>query len=804
LSAIFTAFILALYGTLQNDNTGASVQLLHRISLQLANQPLDDVPLPRKNFRPTRVAQAVNALWFSSLILSLFAALYGIFVKQWVHTYYGNWTNVQEPGEAVRLRNLYRDGLKSWHLLNIVEILPLLLQLSLLFFLAGLVTFLWTLDTVVAGFSSVLVVTGIMATTVAIILPVYFDNCPYKSPHGLLLVRIFNPNYASWRQKDLSLVRNEFDIDKNTVLQPYKDMCALLEISPTADGSISAEERVETCVDDVYADPRSFQLLQAVILQFAQSPPFAESPPSQDKWMVVHSMLRVLAAVDSRGRPPAAIAVIQGFVKHVAEMRVQGSGDLIALDYLLTSTHALAIRIARHRGTPKTSRLVESTTQLLNCLQQWMYSATTLSPQVKDDYNQRWYTLRGLLRQNTLLSHTAEVYCATFSHDGKRIVSGSDDHIVCVWDANTGAVLQKLQGHTGAVLSIAFSSDGARIVSASTDQTVRVWDAKAGAVINTLKDHTDWVRSVAFSQDGTRIVSGSDDESVRVWNAETGAVLLVLQGHLDYVRSVAFSPDGKSIVSGSDDETVRVWNADTGAAERTLDDHTGYVRSVSFSSDGTHIVSGSNDQTVRVWVAATGECSQILKGHTGEVCSVAFSPDKIHIVSASEDQTARVWDTSTGKTLQTFPGHTSAVCSVAFSPHGNRIVSGSADHTVRVWVADIGATVYTLQGHVGAISSIEFSEDGKSIISRSSLGSSHTWNAPVDFPLPVMTPLVLTLPTFTFKNKWVLGQTNPEVPPERLFWVVSDRRGEMSYHGRRVVIASKGGTVTLIDFTGVI
>jgi WD40 repeat protein len=802
LSAIFTAFILALYGTLQNDNAGATVQLLHRISLQLANQPLEDAPLPRKNFRPTRVAQAVNALWFSSLILSLFAALYGIFVKQWVHTYNSNWTNVQDPGEAVRLRNLYRDGVKSWHLWNIIDILPLLLQLSLLLFLAGLVTFLWTLDTVVAGFSSVLVVTGIMATTVAIVLPVYFDNCPYKSPHGLLLVRILRSHYSSWRQKDLSLVTREINADKNTVIQPYKDMCALLEISPTADGSLSREVLVETCVDDVHADPLSFQLLQAVISQFAQSPPL------QNKRMIVHSMLRVLAAVDSRRRSPVSIADIQGFVKHVTEMTVQGPVD-DALDHLLNSTNALAINIVRHRGTPKTSRLAESTTQLLNCLQQWMSLAPiSIINGKRNGFDERWRTVRGLLRQSSLLSHPAEVFCATFSHDGKRIVSGSDDQITRIWDANTGAVLQTLQGHAGAVLSVICSPDDASIVSASTDQTIRVWDASTGAVLHTLEGHTDYVRSVAFSPDGTRIVSGSDDETVRVWDASTGAVFCTLEGHTGYVLSVGFSPDGTRIVSGSSDQTVRVWDASTGAVLRTFEGHTGWVESVSFSPDGERIVSGSSDQTVRIWVADTGACFKTLEGHTGGVWSVAFSPDEIHIVSGSDDQTARIWDVSTGVVLQTFPGHTSAVCSVAFSPHGTRIVSGSNDRTVRVWVADIGVAVYTLRSPVGPISSVNLSKDGKSITGQGMIGS-HTWNAPDDFPHPTdspipMPPLVLKTPIFTFKDNWILGQTSSEGPPRRLFWVASDRRGEMLSHGHRVALTSASGTVTLLDFTGVI
>ena len=75
-----------------------------------------------------------------------------------------------------------------------------------------------------------------------------------------------------------------------------------------------------------------------------------------------------------------------------------------------------------------------------------------------------------------------------------------------------------LKGHTSGVRSVAFSPDGTRIVSGSTDKTVKVWDANTGQEMLTLKGHTSGVRSVAFSSDGTRIVSGSYDV-VMIWDA---------------------------------------------------------------------------------------------------------------------------------------------------------------------------------------------------------------------------------------------------------------------------------------------
>ncbi|KAG9090934.1 hypothetical protein FS749_000189 [Ceratobasidium sp. UAMH 11750] len=150
-----------------------------------------------------------------------------------------------------------------------------------------------------------------------------------------------------------------------------------------------------------------------------------------------------------------------------------------------------------------------------------------------------------------------------FSSDGRRVVSGSADQTLRIWDAQTGgALLRPLHGHSDSVLSVAFSSDNRRIVSGSLDRTVRIWDAQTGAVIlGPLQGHSGPVASVAFSSDALRIVSGSSDQKVRIWDAQTGAALLhPLQGHSDSVWCVAFSSDGRRIVSSSSDNTVRIWD----------------------------------------------------------------------------------------------------------------------------------------------------------------------------------------------------------------------------------------------------
>ncbi|KIK66938.1 hypothetical protein GYMLUDRAFT_156943, partial [Collybiopsis luxurians FD-317 M1] len=369
-----------------------------------------------------------------------------------------------------------------------------------------------------------------------------------------------------------------------------------------------------------------------------------------------------------------------------------------------------------------------------------------------------WNIKNGSPIGEPLQGHTNGVGSVAFSPDGKRIVSGSADKTIRIWNAETGSPIGEhlqghtdwpLQGHTDWVWSVACSPDGKRILSGSADKTIQIWNAETGTPIGEpLQGHTDWVGSVVFSPDGKRIVSGSGDKTIRIWNAETGSPIgEPLQGHTDGVSSVAFSPDGRRIVSGSVDKTVRIWNAETGTPiGEPLQGHTNGVQSVAFSPNGQRIVSGYDDKTVRIWTAETGTpigeplqglTGSPLQGHTDGVWSVAFALDGKRIVSGSGDKTVRIWNAGSGTPIgEPLQGHTHWVGSVAFSPDGKRIVSGSGDKTVRIWSTETGTAIgEPLQGHTHWVESVAFSPDSKRIVSGSNDKTVRIWNAETGTPI---------------------------------------------------------------------
>ncbi|KAL5512563.1 hypothetical protein ACEPAG_3216 [Sanghuangporus baumii] len=335
-----------------------------------------------------------------------------------------------------------------------------------------------------------------------------------------------------------------------------------------------------------------------------------------------------------------------------------------------------------------------------------------------------------------LEGHFLGVSSVAFSAVGKRIASGSHDHTVVVWDANSGEVVSgPFKGHTDNVNSVAFSPDGKRVASGSNDHTIRVWDVDSGELLlGPLEGHTGRVQSVAVSPDGKHIASGSSDKTIRLWDADSGkAASDPFEGHTGSVYSVVFSPDGKCIASGSYDKSIRVWDAESGkVVAGPFEGHSGRVFSVDFSQGGARIVSGSADETTRVWDMYSGKLLGLpIKDHMNSVRSVMFSPDGKRIASGSSDKTICVRDTDSGELVAgPFMGHTDWVRSVAFSPDGKRIASGSDDRTIRIWDAESGKFASDeSRVRSGPVNSVSFSPDGKCIASGSGDCTIRVWDA---------------------------------------------------------------------------
>ncbi len=184
----------------------------------------------------------------------------------------------------------------------------------------------------------------------------------------------------------------------------------------------------------------------------------------------------------------------------------------------------------------------------------------------------------------------------------------------------------------GGVTSASFSPDGRLVVTGSSDHRAKIWNAKTGhSELQLPPEHTRAINSALFSPvDARLLVTASEDGTARIWTLPERRVLHVLKHSAQgksvvAVRYATFSPDGKSVLTACADRTARIWDASTGreAGRLKLDSP---VLAVAYSADGMRIIVGGDDGRAVVFDAATRQPLVRYLGHTAAIHCVAFAP----------------------------------------------------------------------------------------------------------------------------------------------------------------------------------
>jgi len=329
---------------------------------------------------------------------------------------------------------------------------------------------------------------------------------------------------------------------------------------------------------------------------------------------------------------------------------------------------------------------------------------------------------------HTFAGHWDSVVAAVPTPDGKRLLSGSLDRTLRLWDLNSGAPLMHFYGCIGNAGSFVVSADGQNVIYATEDHSLVMYDLTSGALLRRFRGHDSKVTTCVLSPDGQLLIAGASDNSIRVWRVQTGEQLALLLGHQSPPSCCECSKDGRFLVTGSWDHSLRVWDLKTGRNVRTLTGHTGAISGFALTRDGKYVVSASWDHTVRLWDVHTGVKLHVLVGHTAPVNACAVSLDGRFAYSVSDDQTMVMWELQSGQSFRTLHGHTDSVKGCVLSSDGKSVISVSEDGTMRQWDASTGACLRAFVGHVATVTCCAVAPDGRQLISGSEDRTLKLWD----------------------------------------------------------------------------
>jgi WD40 repeat protein len=248
--------------------------------------------------------------------------------------------------------------------------------------------------------------------------------------------------------------------------------------------------------------------------------------------------------------------------------------------------------------------------------------------------------------------HSGFIWSVSASLHQDSVVSAGDDGEVILWDAKSGKKKLSLLGHSWNIFSVDFSWNGDKLVSGSLDETIRVWNFSTDRSSRIISNaHSGGVRHVKFTADDRRIISCGHDGNVKLWDLKTLELLHVWSGHRSFVQSFDFNLRGDRLISCGDDKTIRIWDLLDFSSGENLeleilrDIHSAWIRDVCFHPNSDLFASCGEDGLVCLWSL---EAKNVVwrsyhDGPLGVKC-VTFSPDGKLLASGADDGTVKLWE----------------------------------------------------------------------------------------------------------------------------------------------------------------
>lgn len=267
--------------------------------------------------------------------------------------------------------------------------------------------------------------------------------------------------------------------------------------------------------------------------------------------------------------------------------------------------------------------------------------------------------------------------------------------VACSMASSSLDLICSLRGHEeDQVWCVSWSHDGKYLASCGLDKVIRIYTYN-----NPTNTSTSW--NVGFIDHFMSGKQSSDDISKSGWLADDVTVSCIAtleEAQSRTLRSCDWSPDGTYLASASFDGTVIVWEAQNSCKTvweqiASLEGHDSEVKCVSWNCDGSLLATCGRDKKIWIWEklhAGEYECVSVLEGHTQDVKFVKFHYNLQILFSCSYDDTVKLWyeDGDDWFCKSTLSGHKSTVWGLSVSSHEAKIVTCSDDLNVKVWECD--------------------------------------------------------------------------------------------------------------------
>ncbi|XP_037835792.1 autophagy-related protein 16-1 isoform X4 [Kryptolebias marmoratus] len=246
--------------------------------------------------------------------------------------------------------------------------------------------------------------------------------------------------------------------------------------------------------------------------------------------------------------------------------------------------------------------------------------------------------------KGALTGSNAGITSIEFDSAGSYLLAASNDFASRIWTVEDYRLRHTLTGHSGKVLSARFLLDNARIVSGSYDRTLKLWDLRSKVCMKTVFAGSSCNDIVCTEQ---CVMSGHFDKKVRFWDIRAESIVREIE-LMGRVTSLDLNHDRSELLTCSRDDLLKIIDLRTNAIRQTFSAQgfkcgADWTR-VTFSPDGSYVAGGSAEGALYVWNVLTGKVDRTLdRNHNSAINSVSWSPSGAYVASVEKGSKAILW-----------------------------------------------------------------------------------------------------------------------------------------------------------------
>ncbi|CAK9133431.1 unnamed protein product [Ilex paraguariensis] len=266
-----------------------------------------------------------------------------------------------------------------------------------------------------------------------------------------------------------------------------------------------------------------------------------------------------------------------------------------------------------------------------------------------------------------------------------------------------------LKGHTKVVSALAIDHSGSRVLSGSYDYTVRMYDFQGmNARLQSFRQlepcEGHQVRSLSWSPTSDRFLCVTGSAQAKIYDRDGLTLgefvkgdmyirdLKNTKGHISGLTCGEWHPKTKeTILTSSEDGSLRLWDVNDFKSQKQvikpklMRPGRVPVTACAWDREGKSIAGGIGDGSIQIWNLKPGWGSMpdihVAKGHSEDITALKFSADGRILLSRSFDGSLKVWDLRQMKEpLQVFEDLPTnyAQTNIAFSPDEQLFLTGTS------------------------------------------------------------------------------------------------------------------------------